>query len=173
MDRLLSPNKDILPDSASTPRYSTTTRSDAPLSQLQNLSTYNASVMLQQATQTTSPRLHPQTTQTNITSTQPRTSQTSPPFSPTGQQVSCISNLRIVFSCLQMFVYWLHNSLQYLTFHFDTACFDKIGIWKYSTKKASYKANRFCFALMIVNSICVVYRENRLLPRTNKLGTRV
>lgn len=83
MDRLLSPNKDILPTDGATPRYTSSAEVGAPLSQLQNLSTYNASLMLQQATQTSSPRLYPQTTQTMSTSTHQRTAQTDP-ASPSG-----------------------------------------------------------------------------------------
>lgn len=70
----MSPNKAILPDNPPSPVHPASDGS--PLTQLQNLSTYEASVMLQQATQTTSPRTHPQTTQTLQPSTQPRTVQT-------------------------------------------------------------------------------------------------
>ncbi|KAF6036395.1 hypothetical protein EB796_005296 [Bugula neritina] len=76
MDNLLSPHKDILPTS---PQSSPTLPVSSPLSQLQNLSTYDATVRLQQATQTTSPRTFPQTTQTARPSTQPQHIQTDSP----------------------------------------------------------------------------------------------
>lgn len=78
MTRLMSPNKDILPGDTPSPKHAAAA-GISPLTQLQNLSTYNASVMLQQATQTTSPHTHPQTTQTIYPSTQPRTVQTEQP----------------------------------------------------------------------------------------------
>ena len=101
----MSPNKDILPGSSPSPRPA-----DSPLTQLQNLSTYGASVMLQQATQTTSPHTHPQTTQTAYPSTQPRTVQTEQ-VSPSHPQVG-VCGFYSLLSVVQMSVFQI--SLIYL-----------------------------------------------------------
>ncbi|XP_067942087.1 centrosomal protein of 164 kDa-like [Watersipora subatra] len=74
MDSLISPNKEILPGASSHLPSPSPLPSHTPLTQLQNLSTYGASVMLQQATQT-SPLTQPQTTQT-LPGTKPKLVQT-------------------------------------------------------------------------------------------------
>lgn len=93
MGRLMSPNKDILPHS---PRHEPQVN-DSPVTQLQNLSTYEASLRLQQATQTNSPSPHTftQITQTLSPRSQSKTMQTDLPTSPQVIIVSTLSQRRV------------------------------------------------------------------------------